>query len=115
MQIIFTFSQKTWPKIGVNGACNGIGKGDCWRKQRCMAIKALNKRLEEAFHGALELSGAKERAAYLNRNCSGDEMLQTEVEALIRFYEQAGVFLEVPALELDAASDPEPRIAKPLK
>jgi hypothetical protein len=75
-----------------------------------MTIKALNKRLEDIFHRALELSGAKERDAYLDRNCSGDEMLRAEVEALIRFYEQAGDFLEVPALELNAATNVKPRI-----
>jgi eukaryotic-like serine/threonine-protein kinase len=53
------------------------------------------------FQAALDLK-AEERAAYLDRACAGDVALRREVESLIAAYEQAGSFIERPAIEVDA-------------
>jgi Tol biopolymer transport system component/predicted Ser/Thr protein kinase len=54
------------------------------------------------FQAALDLP-AGERAAYLDTACAGDIALRREVESLIAAYEQAGSFIERPAIEADAA------------
>jgi serine/threonine protein kinase len=53
---------------------------------------------ELIFHRALDIQGRAERAAYLEQACQGDAKLSAEVEALIRFHERAGDFLNTPAL-----------------
>jgi eukaryotic-like serine/threonine-protein kinase len=44
----------------------------------------------------------EQRAAFLKEACDGDEALRREVESLLRAHEQAGEFLEAPALEVEA-------------
>jgi len=63
---------------------------------------------ELIFHRALDIQGAAERAAYLEQACQGDPELSAEVEALIRFHERAGDFLNTPALAsgMDLATNP---------
>ena len=57
--------------------------------------------LDELFHAALERE-PEERAAFLKEACRGDEELRKKVEALVAANEQAGSFIEKPALELEA-------------
>src|SRR5688572_25689617 len=59
------------------------------------------QQIEEVFQFALDRAPA-ERAAYLDRACAGDLELRREVESFISSYEQAGSFLERPAIEVDA-------------
>jgi serine/threonine protein kinase/tetratricopeptide (TPR) repeat protein len=47
-----------------------------------------------------------ERASYLDRVCVGDSELRHEVESLLQSYEQAGSFLESPALDLNTKISP---------
>src|SRR2546429_6369924 len=61
------------------------------------------QQLDKLFHSALERA-PKERAAFLDEACAGDQQLRREVEALIAANEQAGSFIEKPALELEARS-----------
>ena len=53
------------------------------------------------FLHALEL-GEPARAAYLDEACAGDAALRRRVEALLRSHSEAGLFLQVPALEQTA-------------
>ena len=47
------------------------------------------------FTEALEIP-VKERAAFLERVCAGDEALRHKVEALLRAHDRVGNFLEEP-------------------
>jgi serine/threonine protein kinase len=66
--------------------------------------------LEEIFHGALELSGAAAREAYLDDMCAADGVLRARVEALLGAHQSAEDFLEEPLVEnpSDAAIDAGP-------
>lgn len=57
--------------------------------------------LKEIFHAALALA-PQERAAYLERSCSGDKSLRQAVESLIRSHEETGNFVDVPAYQAAA-------------
>ena len=68
------------------------------------------QQIKQIFDGALELHGA-EREAYLARCCEGQTEVRAEVESLLRSYEVAGSFMEVPALaELDQKLTPGQRV-----
>jgi serine/threonine protein kinase len=54
-------------------------------------------RLKEAFEGARALA-LDARSAYLAEVCNGDEALRHEVELLLAHYDQAGSFLQAPAM-----------------
>jgi hypothetical protein len=59
--------------------------------------KDLWQRAEELFHTALERS-PEARRAFLDRACGEDTELRRQVETLLLQDEQAGSFLEKPAL-----------------
>ena len=59
------------------------------------------QRIEVIFESALALKGDK-RAAFLKRECAGDEALRQEVESLLAEYEKTGSFINVPAHEVAA-------------
>lgn len=59
------------------------------------------QQLDQLFHSAIE-HGPEERAAFLNDACKRDEALRKEVERLIAAHEDAGNFIEAPALEVEA-------------
>jgi serine/threonine protein kinase len=71
---------------------NGKGKVNAERFQR----------VRELFDAALEQEPPA-RAAYLLKECAGDDALRQEVEALIASHENDGEFLEKPAYEAAAA------------
>ena len=58
-----------------------------------------SERVEELFHAALQL-GAEDRAAYLARECAGDETLRAEVESLVAASESGYSFIEQSVLSL---------------
>jgi serine/threonine protein kinase len=58
----------------------------------------LWRRVEELFHAALERTPV-ERQAFLDGICGADTDLRRQVELLLAKGEQAGSFLEVPAIE----------------
>ena len=60
--------------------------------------QALWLKVEELFHAALERP-PEERPAFLDRACNGDTDLRRQVELLLAKEDQAGSFLEVPAME----------------
>jgi serine/threonine protein kinase/tetratricopeptide (TPR) repeat protein len=57
--------------------------------------------IERLFHSALHLEPAR-RAAFLDRACAGDQELRSRIEALLASHDEAGRFLESPALEVAA-------------
>jgi len=57
---------------------------------------AANKNAEEIFNEAVEISDPTEQADYLDKTCAGNEKLRAEVEALLKWHQEAGDFLEVP-------------------
>jgi serine/threonine protein kinase len=59
------------------------------------------QRVEEVLQAALDLPET-ERPAHLAAVCSGDSQLQQEALSLLEAHEQAGDFLEQPAIEQDA-------------
>jgi serine/threonine protein kinase/tetratricopeptide (TPR) repeat protein len=62
-------------------------------------VQAEFKQVKQIFLAAVEKAGPEERAAYLREACGGDAALRRQVEALLRQHEQAGSFLERPAVE----------------
>jgi len=71
------------------------------------------KDIKSIFSEALEKETAKERAAYLDKACEGDGDLRSKVEALLKAHEEAGSFLEVPALDAKVTLDDSPLTEKP--
>jgi hypothetical protein len=63
---------------------------------------------ETIFEAALGKHDPAERSAYLDRACGGDPGLRQRVEALLASHEQAGNFLERPAVAQLAAASPSP-------
>jgi serine/threonine-protein kinase len=59
------------------------------------------EQIAEIYHSAVEL-GPEQRVAFLAQACAGDEELLREVESLIASSEQAGEFIQAPALEVAA-------------
>jgi serine/threonine protein kinase/Tol biopolymer transport system component len=59
------------------------------------------QQIETLFHRVLECEPG-ERAALLDQSCAGDEPLRHRIEALIIAHEQAGNFMEAPALDVAA-------------
>ncbi len=59
------------------------------------------RRIEELFHSALKVE-ERQRIAFLEESCAGDQDLRIRVEALLADHKEAGSFLESPALELAA-------------
>ncbi len=71
------------------------------------------KDIKSIFAEALEKKTAKERAAYLDKACGKDVNLRSKVEALLKAHEEAGDFLEVPALDAKVTLDESPLTEKP--
>jgi len=60
---------------------------------------------EEIFNKAVELSDPAEQGAYLDEACGEDEKLRAQVEALLRWHQEAGNLLEVPAVDPNVTLD----------
>jgi len=82
------------------------------------------KRVDDVLQAALEQSPG-ERDAFLRQACAGDQALEREVRSLLASQQQAGSFLESPAMEVaaralipqqeqDAAESMRSRIAHPI-
>ncbi|HEY6157434.1 MAG TPA: protein kinase [Gemmatimonadales bacterium] len=67
--------------------------------------------VERLYHQALEQAEG-ERRAFLQEVCAGDEALRQAVESLLSAHQEAGAFLEIPALELAARALAEPAVAR---
>jgi len=71
------------------------------------------KDIKSIFAEALEKKTAKERAAYLDKACGKDVNLRSKVEALLKAHDEAGDFLQVPALDAKVTLDESPLTEKP--
>lgn len=60
------------------------------------------------FKAAFKMTSQTERAAYLKQACGSDVELLARIEALLKAYEEAGDFLEVPAFGADVTLDTSP-------
>src|SRR6266496_1206070 len=70
---------------------------------------------EVAVFGEARRLPAGERAAYLDEACAGDGVLRQRVEQLLRSSEQAGDFLQEPALGAQRPADALPSPKPPQK
>ncbi len=59
------------------------------------------QRINEIYYGALERN-TNERGIFLNEVCNGDEELSNEVKSLLESNDEAGDFMNAPALEVAA-------------
>jgi serine/threonine protein kinase/Tol biopolymer transport system component len=59
------------------------------------------QRVDRLFQAALEID-PRERRAYLEQNCSGDDSLRREVESLLEYDQQGLSLIDVPAFEMFA-------------
>jgi len=59
------------------------------------------QRIDEVLQGALDRAPA-ERAAFLSEACFGDEDLERETSSLVKAFDEAGDFIEEPAITQDA-------------
>ena len=59
------------------------------------------RKVDEVFQAAIDCDPS-ERAAFLDQACKGDSALRGEVEAMIAADQQAGSFIQSPALEIDS-------------
>ena len=69
--------------------------------------------IEAIYNAALQKGSEAQRSAYLDAVCGDDDALRARVEALLKAHEQAGDFLEVPALEPDVTVEESPLIESP--
>jgi serine/threonine protein kinase len=74
------------------------------------------KKIKEVYDRALDLSG-DEREVFLAEACGGDDDLRREVESLLAAHEDAGTFLQSPAVEVavreivaDEVTSPAPQL-----
>ena len=59
------------------------------------------QRVEEVLQGALDRA-PQERASFLDEACAGDAQLKDEATSLVNAYDEAGDFIEQPAIAQDA-------------
>jgi WD40 repeat protein/serine/threonine protein kinase len=64
--------------------------------------------IKEIFYAAIETKSKKQRDAYLDEVCRGDRKLRAEVEVLLKAHDQAGSFLEEPAVGAKVTLDESP-------
>jgi serine/threonine protein kinase/tetratricopeptide (TPR) repeat protein len=64
---------------------------------------------KQLFDRALDIASPTEREAYLDRACADTPDLREKVKALLRAHEEAGSFLEKPAVPLSATGPYQPQ------
>src|SRR5688572_28759925 len=74
-----------------------VGNGRCSVPGRIMKPERWQD-IQNLYHGAVEREPS-ERSLFLDKPCAGDEALRAEVESLLAHHQQAGSFIETPALE----------------
>src|SRR6516225_5656628 len=62
---------------------------------------------ETIFVSALDKRTPADRSAYLDEACAGDAVLRQRVEVLLKAHDDAGAFLDRPAVEQIAACGPQ--------
>ena len=69
------------------------------RRRRCRTAAERWARVKELFEAAVDLD-PNQRAAFLEKECGGDEALRSEIESLLKSDEQTGGFIEQPAFAI---------------
>ena len=69
--------------------------------------------IEAIYNAALKKRSEAERSAYLDAVCGDDAVLRARVESLVKSHEEAGDFLEVPAVGPDVTVEESPSIEGP--
>ena len=64
-----------------------------------------SKDIKVIFSVALAIEDSKERKAYLDEVCEGNQNLRAEIEDLLDAHVEAGDFLKVPSVEVNATLD----------
>jgi serine/threonine protein kinase/soluble lytic murein transglycosylase-like protein len=72
-----------------------------WQSEMLPMTPERWQKVEEVLQAALDRP-QPERASFLNEACSGDDQLQREASSLIDAYDEAGDFIEQPAIAQDA-------------
>jgi WD40 repeat protein/serine/threonine protein kinase len=57
------------------------------------------------FFAVLDIDDPSQRSAYLDRACAGDTALRDQVEQLLKAHQESGLFMQRPALTLEATID----------
>jgi eukaryotic-like serine/threonine-protein kinase len=65
------------------------------------------RQVEDLFHSALDRA-PRERAAFLDAACADDRALRLQVEGLLESFDEAGDFIEKPALDDALPSSTKP-------
>ena len=76
-------------------------------------MDAERKDERAVFKAALKIESPTERAAYVRKACENNPELLARIEALLKSHDEAGSFLEVPAIEPNATLDEAPLIEGP--
>jgi len=80
-------------------------------------MQGKQRNVESIFNAALSQRSPIERAAFLEGACGDEPNLRTRVEALIRAHEEAGNFLDEPAVAREGtesdSDDVKPGLEKP--
>ena len=71
------------------------------------------KDIKAIFSEALDKPTTDKRAAYLDEACGNNAELRSKVEALLKAHNEAGDFLEVPAIDPNATVEESPSIEGP--
>jgi len=71
------------------------------------------KNIEAIYNAALKKSSGAQRSSYLDAACGDDNVLRGRVEALLKAHEQAGSFLEIPAIDSNVTIDGPAQIEGP--
>src|SRR5215813_13021340 len=71
------------------------------------------KQIKEIYDRALDLSN-EERESFLAEACADDADLRREVESLLAAHEDAGTFLQSPAVEVAASMDGAQLLSRPI-
>jgi len=76
-------------------------------------METENVNPEDIFHKALDISNPNGQAAYLDNACKGDNKLRAEIEELLKAHEEAGDYLEAPAVGANVTIDGPAQIEGP--
>ncbi|MFH1749088.1 MAG: serine/threonine-protein kinase [Planctomycetota bacterium] len=72
-----------------------------------------HERLEQLFNAALKKESPAERVAFLDDACGDDPLLRATVESLLKAHDQAGTFLNTPAIDPDVTLASTPTSEQP--
>ena len=75
-------------------------------------MDSLDSRANRIFGEALEFNSPQQRTAFLDQACGSNKLLRETVEELLKSYQEAGSFLEEPAMRPHVESDSDMNAGK---